>query len=78
MFVTKASHTVIVVSAVAYKNSQERDGLRQAELCPRTTIMKNINNFLIDQTSKKDILIVQGDWNAVRVRATLDAIFFQP
>ena len=25
--------------------------------------MKNINNILIDQTPKKAILIVQGDWN---------------
>ena len=33
---TKASHTVIVDFTI---NSLERDGLRQAELCPRHTMM---------------------------------------
>ena len=30
-------------------NSLERDGLRQAELCPRNTMMMNTNNTLIPQ-----------------------------
>ena len=39
-------------------NSLERDGLRQAELCPRHTMkMKTKNNLLPDW-------VVQGDWNA--------------
>ena len=68
-------------------NSLERDGLRQAELCPRHTMMTNItiiqvyaptsghddsevDHFYqplqetIDKTPKKDVLVVQGDWNA--------------
>ena len=58
----------------------ERDGLRQTELCPRNPMMvyaptsdhddNEVDHFyqrlqeIIDQTPKKDILVVQGDWNA--------------
>ena len=33
-------------------NSLERDGLRQAELCPRNTMMMNTNNTLIQDRSQ--------------------------
>ena len=36
-------------------NSLERNGLRQAELCPRKTMMKNINNTLIPDRSQHGI-----------------------
>ena len=56
MFVTKASHTVIVViSAVVNIKSLERDGLRQAELCPRNTMMMNTNNTSIPDRSQPGI-----------------------
>ena len=53
-------------------NSLERDGLRQAELCPRHTMKMNTKNTLIPDRSQPgitmaaptDILVVQGDWNA--------------
>ena len=35
--------------------SLERDGLRQPELCPRNTMMMNINNTLISDRSKPGI-----------------------
>ena len=43
---TKTSHTVIVISAVVNINSLERDGLRQAELCPRNTMIEAIEHFI--------------------------------
>ena len=36
-------------------NSMERDGLRQAELCPRNTMMMNTNNTLIPDRSQPGI-----------------------
>ena len=36
-------------------NSLERDGLRQAKLCPRNTMMMNINNTLIPDRSQPGI-----------------------
>ena len=36
-------------------NSLERDGLRQAELCPRNTMMMNTNNILISDRSQPGI-----------------------
>ena len=36
-------------------NSLERDWLRQAELCPRNTMMKNINNTLKPDQSQTGI-----------------------
>ena len=36
-------------------NSLKRDGLRQADLCPRHTIMKNTNNTLIPDRSQPGI-----------------------
>ena len=36
-------------------NRLERDQLRQAELCPRNTMMKNINNTLIPDRSQPGI-----------------------
>ena len=41
--------------AVVNINSLERDGLRQAELCPRNTIMMNTNNTLIPDWSQPGI-----------------------
>ena len=38
-------------------NSLERDGFRQAELCPRNTMMMNTNNTLIPDWSKPGIPI---------------------
>ena len=38
-------------------NSLERAGLRQAELCPRNNMMKNINNTLIPDRSQPGIRI---------------------
>ena len=36
-------------------NSLERDGLRQAELCPRNTMMMNTNNTFIPDRSQPGI-----------------------
>ena len=36
-------------------NSLEREGLRQAELCPRYIMIKNINNTLIPDRSQPGI-----------------------
>ena len=36
-------------------NSLEKDGLRQAELCPRNTMMRNINNTLLPDRSQPGI-----------------------
>ena len=36
-------------------NSLERDGLREVELCPRHTMMKNTNNTLISDQSQPGI-----------------------
>ena len=36
-------------------NRLERDQLRQAELCPRNTMMKNINNTFIPDRSQPGI-----------------------
>ena len=36
-------------------NSLERDGFRQAELCPRNTMMMNTNNTLIPDRSQPRI-----------------------
>ena len=33
-------------------NSLERDGLRQAELCPRNTMIMNTNNTLLPDRSQ--------------------------
>ena len=52
VFVTKASHTVILDSAVVNINSLERDGLRQAELCPRHTMKMKTKNTLIPDRSQ--------------------------
>ena len=52
-FVTKARHTVIVDSAVVNINSLERDGLRQAELCPRNTMMIVANSSVVPQRPSK-------------------------
>ena len=38
-------------------NSPERHGLRQAELCPRNTMMRNTNNTLIPDRSQPGITI---------------------
>ena len=40
-------------------NSLERDGLRQAELCPRNTMMMNINNTLIPDRSQLGITMTR-------------------
>ena len=47
--------------------SLERDGLRQAELCPRYTVMNNINNTLLPDRSKPGITMTTptvGLWDA--------------
>ena len=52
MFVTKASHTVIVdFSCGQYK----QPGEGWAELCPRKTMMMNTNNTLIPDRSQPGI-----------------------
>ena len=55
MFVTKASHTVIMDIDLVNINSLERDGLCQAKLCPRSTMLKNINNNLLPYRSQPGI-----------------------
>ena len=43
------------ISAVVNVNSLERDGLRQAELCPRHTMKMNTKNTLIPDRLYKGI-----------------------
>ena len=43
----QGDHTVLLIWAVVNINSLETDGLRTAELCPRNTMIKSINNTLI-------------------------------
>ena len=52
---TKASHTVIVDFGCVNIKSLERDGLRQAELCPRHTMKMNTKNTLIPDRSQPGI-----------------------
>ena len=58
VFMIKASHTVMWISAVVNINSLERDGLCQAELCPRNTMMMNTNNTLIPDRSQPGITMI--------------------
>ena len=59
-------------------NSLERDGLCQAELCSRNTMMKDINNILIPVRSQPGITMTAptvrhwgvGDKYAIRVPKT--------
>ena len=65
VFVTKASHVVILqlswISAVVNINILERDGLRQAELCPGNTMM---NENMIDVLTEICHRIWRtGDWH---------------
>ena len=39
-------------------NSLAREGLRRAELCPRNTMMKNTNKFLIPDRSQPGITMI--------------------
>ena len=57
MFVTKASYRVTVDFGCVNIHSLEKDGLRQAELCPRHTMLKNTNNTFIPDRSQSGILM---------------------